>query len=176
MPSRRTNRRSQVKPVLPCCIILNHSDGLGVISRFLKAFQKDLKILTELYPEAGLLHKRRTIKCLLEIWQPTLTELRQIKAQDTSIQHKIVRQWLMFGHAFGFSDTPRVVPVADIDVGEYDRYERKKCHLSSCFCHKRAGAHHMRVCKGCWEVFYCSTKCQTASVHVSRLNPGLLLN
>ncbi|KAJ3536325.1 hypothetical protein NM688_g6853 [Phlebia brevispora] len=34
------------------------------------------------------------------------------------------------------------------------------CASKACLCHGRVPHHRLRVCKGCWQVFYCNAKCQ----------------
>lgn len=36
----------------------------------------------------------------------------------------------------------------------------KPCHWEKCLCSTVFPQHSMRVCKGCWRVFYCSARCQ----------------
>lgn len=137
------------------------------VSGLLKAFREDLDTLTRLYPDAGLKHKQRTVNCLAEIWKPTIAELRRMRVGDPAVRNKMTTQWQVLGRAFGLTDSSQGVPIYT-DTMEYDiHYERKNCHLSSCICHTYAGAHEMRVCKGCWKVFYCTTKCQAAYVLLS---------
>lgn len=37
----------------------------------------------------------------------------------------------------------------------------KPCHWEKCVCQHLHAPHHMRVCKGCWRVLYCNTRCQS---------------
>lgn len=41
----------------------------------------------------------------------------------------------------------------------------RTCGLRTCLCHGKKPAHSLRACAGCWEVFYCGSKCQTEYAH-----------
>lgn len=95
-----------------------------------------------------------------------------MRVADTLIRNRMITQWLGLGRAFGLSDSCQAVPTNGTRVAN-DHYERKTCHFQLCLCHQYAGAHEMRVCTGCWKVFYCTTKCQAAYVSQFITEPKL---
>ena len=93
------------------------------------------------------------------VWLPVLKQLRALNIPADSEQYKWVQIWLDFGHNMGFRErfeqrlydrlieSPRDVP-------------RKHCHWEGCICTDKRPKHSVRICKGCYRVFYCSKQCQ----------------
>ena len=41
-------------------------------------------------------------------------------------------------------------------------YIGRTCALETCLCSGKHPAHELRICKGCWQVYYCNSDCQKA--------------
>lgn len=98
---------------------------------------------------------------LQHCWFKGMTELQKVRLQSWMEPYCVLEQWRNIGPKLGIQHTRFSQPPSDpddVDTGD------RLCHWSGCLCHKNVPYHPLRVCRGCWRVFYCSTLCQTRSV------------
>ncbi|KAI0821093.1 hypothetical protein BC629DRAFT_1587409 [Irpex lacteus] len=105
------------------------------------------------------------------VWYPILTRLRQLKAKRDHREQMltfVVDLWEQVGQACNLKQSERITKEPApwgserhlAAVQEYGgRIGKRGCALESCLC-LMDPAHKMKVCKGCWRVFYCSPICQ----------------
>lgn len=77
----------------------------------------------------------------------------QRESPQDDLRKKVLQKWVMFGKRLSLTETD--------DFTSDDWGLQKPCHWKGCLCLKLNSNHPMRVCKGCWNVYYCNTKCQT---------------
>ncbi|GJE93279.1 hypothetical protein PsYK624_094380 [Phanerochaete sordida] len=86
-------------------------------------------------------------------WQATSDELaRSQVARQSAEWTAFSRMWRRAGTFFP--------PVPDAAESPFEPLER--CGWGECLCSVHKPAHRMRICRGCWLVAYCGTKCQTS--------------
>jgi len=103
------------------------------------------------------------------VWHDTIQALNTFKA-GSSQQKKLVKdalaKWLRIGMFVGLKEGVNVTTLEGPSIpSEERRYWRiqRRCFREACIC---AGVvpsschHNLRVCKGCWRVLYCNTRCQ----------------
>ncbi|KAI0338430.1 hypothetical protein BDW22DRAFT_714916 [Trametopsis cervina] len=103
---------------------------------------------------------------------PTLERLNALperendeKAEDEHIE-KFVRHWARLAKAWRSyletEESPDTAPEIPSDGGHRSAkwWKTAGCHWNQCLC-RYTPTHTMRVCKGCSEVAYCGTACQT---------------
>ncbi|KAI0338427.1 hypothetical protein BDW22DRAFT_714701 [Trametopsis cervina] len=114
--------------------------------------------------EAALL--RSTINITRSVWHPTLLILEELKRNPGTQQMwgHIVTVWQQLGKACTLSSVIRDVrnptPWGELVKQSRTPSSRRACNWAQCLCILRP-THGLRVCKGCWCVFYCDSKCQT---------------
>lgn len=69
-----------------------------------------------------------------------------------------IQAWTDYALVLGVSPSPSV---GEDPVVSSETFLSRTCALRTCLCHGKKSAHKMRLCAGCWEVFYCGEKCQT---------------
>lgn len=103
------------------------------------------------------------------VWHPTLMTLKSLSARPGPTQEMwecLSSFWRQTGEAFSLNPSSRDVrnpkPWPELALGWKLTAgdSRKGCGWKDCLC-VIAPAHPLKVCKGCWRQFYCSTKCQT---------------
>lgn len=88
-------------------------------------------------------------KRLSQYWFQTMNE---IQALDDGSNDAMIQRWIALGTRLNISSGQKPDPT--------DRRWGRSCHWHNCLCVLGA-SHPLRVCKGCWESYYCSTFCQT---------------
>ncbi|CAL1715262.1 unnamed protein product [Somion occarium] len=63
--------------------------------------------------------------------------------------------WVSLGETLGITSMP-----IDPPSSNYRPLLWKSCHNLNCICHDVKACHPLKICKGCWQVYYCSEKCQ----------------
>ncbi|KAH8094466.1 hypothetical protein BXZ70DRAFT_947572 [Cristinia sonorae] len=117
-------------------------------------------------PEEHFANLRRENR---RIWHDTWNKIKGVHVR-TEMQHsmklKIIQLWLEQGRRFDLREgkdvTTLIKPSA---LSEERRYWKipKRCFWGPCACSAYDHPpHHLRTCKGCWRVLYCSSKCQAA--------------
>ena len=91
-----------------------------------------------------------------------LNEIREIPSTSSEVHNRkqrVFRAWESYAETLGYkggnigwSHSPQWV------IMPYPPWET--CGCQSCLCSERKPCHKLRVCKGCWKIFYCSAKCQ----------------
>lgn len=98
-------------------------------------------------------HRQNLVRLLQLYWPRCIQEVRRRK-----LDAEARRNWEDIGKHLKLKDS-----VDSLQVRRPWR-RTKPCHLSTCLCNHINCEHPMFVCKGCWHVYYCSTKCQTMQV------------
>ena len=131
----------------------------------------DLTIITKFYI-SSLGHTRPSqedpfrealIRKTKDCWLPTLRELRQISSpmrEITNARDQMVTLWLSYGRRLGMSESQAAWDAAAAACGPGPTL-LLKCGDETCLCHALKPGHPLKVCKGCWLTFYCSSRCQT---------------
>ncbi|KAH8094553.1 hypothetical protein BXZ70DRAFT_947991 [Cristinia sonorae] len=102
------------------------------------------------------------------MWHNFLQTIRAIPTKDThrtAVKAKAIKYWKKFGKTFDLEEGgkhPSSVSLALSTTESHPRYWlfKKRCGLPSCGCHVAKPEHHLRVCKGCYRILYCSKYCQ----------------
>ncbi|GJE93255.1 zinc finger MYND domain-containing protein [Phanerochaete sordida] len=89
---------------------------------------------------------------LRKSWQNIADELKRkrLPQQDTN--------WSVF--SFLWKKVGSLIPPVSEDTGEAPFGLLQRCGWSECLCSVHKPAHKMHVCKGCWLVAYCGSRCQ----------------
>ncbi|CAL1693878.1 unnamed protein product [Somion occarium] len=86
---------------------------------------------------------------------PTLQKLR---ALPSSLRRtRAINKWTNLAKALELRETSWP---EDITIDDSSHSHSRRCHWHDCMCSHTDPAHSIRVCKGCWQVFYCSRQCQ----------------
>lgn len=97
-------------------------------------------------------------KILRHCWFKAMAELKQIRLEPWRESYSVLNEWRSIGTKLGIEHTRfSKLPEDPEDVEKTDRM----CNWKDCLCHKIVPYHRLRVCTGCWKVFYCSNMCQT---------------
>lgn len=105
----------------------------------------------------------------VRVWHDTLRSLRELMPQTDDqrvMKEEGIRSWLKYGAVFdlkeGVDETTQQVPSVPSDIKPYWKIPRR-CFWEACGCAagSQLPAHRLRVCRGCWRVLYCSSKCQS---------------
>ena len=103
------------------------------------------------------------------VWHDTLKALRDLTPQNnlqTKMKEQGIECWLGYGAEFklkeGVDESTQQVPSVPSDIKPYWKIPRR-CFWEACACAagSQLPAHRLRVCRGCWRVLYCSSKCQS---------------
>ena len=111
-----------------------------------------------------LLHKEDICRHSRAHWLPTLHALRQITSELPVViedRDMMERAWIAHGRSLGLSETATMNDVNEDSHPTTSPYLGKRCGYQRCLCHTQKPPHVMAICKGCWQTFYCSKKCQT---------------
>ncbi|KAL4254623.1 MYND-type zinc finger protein samB [Abortiporus biennis] len=111
--------------------------------------------------EAGPFQRqcRRQFPVLHRIWRDTV---RKIDTFHLDNQWKLLLGvWKLVDKKFGFDLRNSVRVDHDMEPSENIRQHSSRCNWKDCLCHNFNPHHKMKLCKGCWNVMYCSRKCQT---------------
>lgn len=93
---------------------------------------------------------------------PTLQKLR---ALPSSLRRtRAINKWTNLAKALELRETSWP---EDITIDDSSHSHSRRCHWHDCMCSHTDPAHSIRVCKGCWQVFYCSRQCQRRYVCVN---------
>ena len=120
-----------------------------------------------------------------DLWYPTVQSIRALPFDDTSKASQVrlrdwaLKVWLKFGQKLGFNEKveerrwkaaekgsepwSRGRPGwGELSVSAGRGMGLKMCHWKECLCSgEERPPHKMKVCKGCWRVWYCGANCQT---------------
>lgn len=90
------------------------------------------------------------------VWLPVLRQLRTLKLPPGS---PWLDDWLKFGQEMNFKE--RYEPkLYERFINAPQDVPRKHCQWKDCLCCDKRPKHPMRICTGCYRVFYCSARCQ----------------
>ncbi|KAH8094481.1 hypothetical protein BXZ70DRAFT_360123 [Cristinia sonorae] len=111
--------------------------------------------------EAGIKLYRNSAR----IWHDTLEDLRTVKPKGVThatLQRDGILLWTRYGSMIGLKEGVDVQTLSGSSIPSDKPWFRiqKRCFYKRCVCAACCPPHHMRVCKGCWRVLYCSEKCQ----------------
>lgn len=115
---------------------------------------------------------RESLHYMKRTWYTTLRRLQDVPEDSeiwTQFKGHVLWLWRTHGRSFGLDEaiererrehggTEEPVERSMIDP------PRLPCNWAQCLCAEHQAPHYMRICKGCWDVFYCSTACQTKCV------------
>ncbi|KAI0081160.1 hypothetical protein K474DRAFT_1657017 [Panus rudis PR-1116 ss-1] len=88
------------------------------------------------------------------VWLPTLKTIRGLPSSTKKVQ--AIRKWTALGHAVGLDEKAEQASACIPSMSS----EWKHCDWKQCPCHTRVVPHKIRMCKGCYQVVYCGSKCQ----------------
>lgn len=140
----------------------------------LTAYVDDLTIITKFYisplgtarPSQDHPFRDILIRKTKDCWLPTLREMRRITSpmrEVTNVRDKSIALWVTFGKRLGMSESQAAWDAAAA-VANAGPAPLLVCGDESCLCHALKPGHPMKVCKGCWLMFYCCARCQMRSV------------
>ncbi|CAL1693876.1 unnamed protein product [Somion occarium] len=89
------------------------------------------------------------------VWKSIFKGLQDLPRSPT--KHRTLSEWRIFCAAVGLKEGSRYD--FELDTEPITSNE-KRCYWRKCICSRRDPEHSIRVCKGCWRVFYCSSHCQ----------------
>ncbi|KAH8094482.1 hypothetical protein BXZ70DRAFT_360100 [Cristinia sonorae] len=101
------------------------------------------------------------------VWHDTLAKLRSTKPKGvahTALQREAVTTWIRYGSVLGLKEGVDVQTLSGPSIphdGPWFGMEQR-CFYKPCVCSGCHPPHHMRICKGCWRVLYCSKLCQAS--------------
>lgn len=102
-------------------------------------------------PKAALAPLRRHT---YRMWHSTVAEIASKRELYKNVQWRaVVASWRRLG---------RLMPADARDdlAGDDALPPLARCTWAKCECHVHRPTHPMKLCKGCWVVAYCSTRCQ----------------
>lgn len=95
------------------------------------------------------------------IWHDTMKSLRVVCQSSTA---EPIKSWRSLGLLLGLREGVEVTTLKKPSTPSDQPYWRisKRCFWQSCCCCTPfpPHVHKLRVCRGCWRVLYCSTRCQ----------------
>ena len=114
-------------------------------------------------------HSRQLHNCIARVWHDTLRSLRAIKTKSSSkaaIRDKAIIDWRKLGKECNLKEGKNVTTLQVVSTPSTLPYRKipRRCFWAACGCSTHDAPHHLRVCKGCWRVLYCSAKCQSLCV------------
>lgn len=92
-------------------------------------------------------------------WYPLLNTLRSVDVEPDNLRQQVILYWLRLGAEFGMDETRERRRIRE-EIASIPVEFLPTCRNSTCLCSKVKPFHKMHACKGCWRVFYCSSKCQ----------------
>ncbi len=90
-----------------------------------------------------------------------LTAINAVSSIDPAVKERkriLISVWKSYTAALGIRN-PMSVELA-VEPSSLCPWE--VCAWKACICHDKKAGHRLRVCKGCWQVYYCDNKCQIA--------------
>ncbi|CAL1711740.1 unnamed protein product [Somion occarium] len=92
-----------------------------------------------------------------KVWRPTIEALEGHRFDRADPRYTLLHSFLRLGRVLQLDRRAEPIP-------HFPGYETcvQSCHFPNCLCSNKRPMHPMRVCKGCWRVFYCGKPCQTA--------------
>lgn len=148
-----------------CWSIVRYVLPLRVVQPTDRIITEDVIILFDLYASAlyAIDVKSRGGKLMIfrdilrYCWFKAMAGLEPLKLRPHMDSYYVIEQLRIIGQNLGIVYTRYSRPPVDpenVDTGD------RLCHWSGCLCHEIVPYHSLRVCKGCWKVFYCSQLCQ----------------
>lgn len=109
----------------------------------------------------------KIVRAARVVWLPTLQEIRALPRsrdyRERALCKNVENVWQTFGNRLGLEEPTEERRRSEEVRPQLPRIwpSRQGCRWRDCLCSEDAHPpHRMRVCKGCWKVFYCSTNCQ----------------
>lgn len=144
---------------------------LDCIQFILETYGTVDQVARESSPEQTINKVFRTSR---DFWYPAVQAIRvrRIPVNDRGkerLRDLALQTWLGFGKQLGFHERVeerRIKKLAELGettgIGPLPSMPgAKSCRWKECLCSwDEKPPHRMRVCKGCWRVCYCSTRCQ----------------
>lgn len=96
-------------------------------------------------------------------WLRTLDDFRAVPSTPGSdLKAFIIKRWVKHGEIYGLDEaTERRRVATGVEPARSPLPSpMMPCHYSLCLRADHAASYRMRVCKGCWGVFYCCKNCQ----------------
>lgn len=100
----------------------------------------------------------------LQCWQKANDWLTAQKCHTQIRWRPICRAWKLLGGALQQGEDALRSPDTQQGVLE----PAKRCAWDECLCSAYKPTHELRLCKGCWAVAYCNSRCQTRYVYIYR--------
>lgn len=94
---------------------------------------------------------------LRKCWHHTSQRFRDLKLRRDDPRYPAYEYWRDLGRRIGIRGSTQPQQNESDDPSET---EKKKCNWRDCLCSENNPHHPLRVCKGCWRVLYCGSKCQ----------------
>ncbi|KAI0691441.1 hypothetical protein BC835DRAFT_1307494 [Cytidiella melzeri] len=141
-----------------------------------------LQFILDMYAISGETCRRTNIEHVMakvfkisrELWYPTVQDIRSHpipvnNEQVVRMRDWALKTWVNFGKKLGFNERVEERRFKAMEEQGDVRAERqpmtpgsRRCHWNKCLCSwDDKPPHHMRMCKGCWRVWYCGANCQT---------------
>ena len=110
---------------------------------------KSTRRLTKLASDINRKRIARAIMVVDRIDAPTIAAKLRKK--------KVLLAWRLYASRLDglLSDGPDTPLLSATYIG-------RTCALETCLCSGKHPAHELRICKGCWQVYYCNSDCQKA--------------
>ena len=89
-----------------------------------------------------------------------LTAINAVSSIDPAVKERkriLISVWKSYTAALGIRNPMSVEAVEPSSLCPWE-----VCAWKACICHDKKAGHRLRVCKGCWQVYYCDNKCQIA--------------
>ena len=146
---------------LLCDLTFSPGDALAILERFIS--------LAALFKpnETKLVHcmlSRNYARCLDQL-------VRVDDRLRTPCSRKILDLWRKLGKRLPITEI--IEFPAPFQQKYWDPKPWETCHNLQCICNSMRLCHKMKVCKGCWGVRYCCTKCQKRSVPIDMYMPHI---
>lgn len=96
--------------------------------------------------------------CLIQRhWSPYYRAMCRIRQERRAgLITEAVKKWMRVGNMLELREKNDYDPLDE----DYPYYLVRPCNWSQCLCSKIPADHLMKICKGCFGAFYCSTFCQ----------------
>lgn len=104
------------------------------------------------------------------VWQPTIIVLmHRYTPGNSDLEAALVSSWKNMANGI-CTIQPRI-----LSYFPEESLDPKGCYSIRCLCFGSRPVHKMRVCKGCWNVRYCSKRCQKEYGFSSHRHLSLLM-
>ncbi|KAI0074850.1 hypothetical protein K474DRAFT_1498813 [Panus rudis PR-1116 ss-1] len=105
-----------------------------------------------------------------DCWLHTLQQLQSLHLHPNDSRYIAITGWTNIGSIAGLSERAELIqfPRREASRGVIDAYTYT-CHWMECLCSTMKPKHHLKVCTGCWMVYYCGSQCQESDWETHRL-------